>query len=137
MMPAMTTPGQFPLRINTKYNWLTFMLAGFRPKATINGYEMPLSWGDNVIPAPPGRHEITLHVPYLWKVGKATTIVDNTMSSPSVYYAAPVWTWQRGAIGETPQGHPGLTAAWIFYGLFFLAFILCCAGIVIAGGNDL
>jgi len=39
------------------------MLAGFRPKATINGYEVPLNRGDNLILAPPGQHQITVYVP--------------------------------------------------------------------------
>lgn len=131
----MTASHPRPLRISTKYHWLTFMLAGFRPKATINGYEVPLSWGENVIPAPPGRHEITVHVPYIWKFGKATTTVDNTVDAPAVHYAAPVWTWQRGAIGVGPQRHPGLTGAWIFYGIFLIALVGCCIGTVLTSNS--
>lgn len=130
------TPDGNPLRIHTKYHWLTFMLAGFKPKATINGYEMSLNWGENVIPAPPGRHEITVHVPYLWRFGSATTTVDNMAGSPTVHYAAPVWTWQRGAIGTEPPGHPGLTAAWIAYGVLGVALLLCCVGVVLSGGGN-
>ncbi len=132
---AVTASHGHPLRIHTKYHWLTFMLAGFRPKASINGHEMPLAWGDNVIPAPPGRHEITVHVPYLWKFGKATTTVDNTAGAPSVHYAAPVWTWQRGAIGAGPQKHPGLTAAYVVYGAILALALLCCIGTSILGGG--
>lgn len=131
----MTRPHGHPLRIHTKYHWLTFMLAGFRPRATINGYEVPLNWGENVLPAPPGRHEIRVHVPYLWTFGKATTTVDNTAAAPTVHYAAPVWTWQRGAIGTQPQKHPGLTAAWVVYGVFLAAALLCCIGTVLTGNG--
>jgi hypothetical protein len=132
----MTTPHAHPLRIQTKYHWLSFMLAAFRPKATINGYEVPLNWGDNTIPAPPGRHEISVHVPYLWKIGRATTTVDNTAGSPAVYYAAPVWTWQRGAIGVQPQQPPGVTAAFVVYGLFFAGLLVCCLGTVLISGSN-
>jgi hypothetical protein len=130
-----TTPQGNPLRIHTKFHWLTFMLAAVKPKATINGYEVRLNWGDNVIPAPTGRHEVSVHVPYLWTFGRATTTVDNTMGSPALYYAAPVWTFQRGAIGTAPQAHPGLTAAWIVYGVFFAVVLLCCLGTIVASMN--
>ncbi|HCT80275.1 MAG TPA: hypothetical protein DGT23_27680 [Micromonosporaceae bacterium] len=130
----MTTP-QGQLRINTKYHWLTFMLAGFKPRASINGHEVQLNWGENVLPAPLGQHQVEVHVPYLWKFGKAAITVDNSQAVPVLNYAAPVWTWQRGAIGYEPQKHPGLTAAWIVYGLFFLGLVVCCIGTVLAGGN--
>jgi hypothetical protein len=130
-----TTPQQHALRIVTKFHWLSFMLAGFRPKATINGYEVQLNWGENLIPAPPGRHEITIHVPYLWKFGRATIVVDNTYGVPTVFYAAPVTTWQGGAIGMEPQRHPGLTATWIVYGVFAVVLLICCIGTVLANGS--
>lgn len=124
------------LRIRTKYHWLTFMLAGFAPKATINGHPVNLSWGENVIPAPAGQHLIEIWVPYLWKFGKASLTVDNTGGAPQVYYAAPVWTWMRGALSTSEVKSPGITGAWIFYGLFFAAMVLCCIGVVISGGGN-
>ncbi|MBX6723374.1 MAG: hypothetical protein IRY92_09095, partial [Dactylosporangium sp.] len=127
----MTIPSQHALRIHTKYHWMSFMLAGFRPKATINGYEVPLNWGDNLIPAPPGLHQITVYVPYLWKFGHATITVDNTAGTPLVHYAAPVWTFQRGAIGTEPQRHPGMAAALIVNGIAVGALVLCCLGTVL------
>src|SRR5689334_20550782 len=103
----MTTPQSSQLRIITKYHWLTFMLAAFKPIAVINGHQVTLQWGDNVIPAPPGIHEITVYVKYLWKVGTATITVDNTQGVPTVYYAAPVIMFIKGALGYEPQKHPG------------------------------
>jgi len=129
-------PSAANLFINAKYHWLTFMLAGFKPKATINGHELQLNWGDNAIPAPPGRHTISMWVPYLWRFGKAEITVDNAAGPPPpVYYAAPVWTWMRGAIGVQPQKPPGLTGAWIFYGLVLVGLLACCGFVIVSGGN--
>jgi hypothetical protein len=132
----MTTPQQGQLSIHTKYNWLSFMLSAFAPKATINGHPVSLSWGQNLLPAPVGRHEIEIWVPYLWKFGKASTAIDNTYGTPQLYYAAPVWTWMRGAIGTSEVKSPGLTGAWIFYGLVIAAMVLCCVGVLISGGSN-
>jgi len=124
-------PQQHALRIHTSHHWVSFMLRSFRPIATINGYEVPLNWGDNLIPAPPGRHQITVYVPYLWKFGHATVTVDNTAGTPLVYYAAPVWTLQRGAIGTEPQRHPGMAAMLILSGVAIGVPLLCCLGSVL------
>jgi hypothetical protein len=133
----MTSPQPSPLRINTKYHWMAFMMAGFKPKATINGHEVPLTWGDNILPALPGQHQITIHVPYLWKFGAATTTVDNaTGPAPVVYYTCPMWTFQRGAIGFEPQRAPGLIGMWILYGVAALALVGCCVGVALSGGGS-
>lgn len=131
----MTNPQSGYLRIFTKYHWLTFMLAAFSPKATINGHEVRLKWGENVLPAPLGVHQIEVHVPYLWKFGKASLVVDNTQGVPDIYYAAPVWTWAKGAIGPQPQNPPGVTAAYVIYGVFFALILLCCCGTIVLNGS--
>lgn len=124
----MTTPQSGQLRIVTKYHWLTFMLSAFAPKASINGHEIRLQWGENLIPAPLGIHQIEIHVPYLWKFGKATIVVDNSTMVPTVHYSAPVWTFSKGAIGFEPQPHPALVATYIAYGVIFGGLLLCCCG---------
>jgi len=132
----MTSPAPGSLRINTKYHWLGFMMAAFKPKATINGHEVPLSWGENVFPAPPGRHDITIHIPYIWKFGTANTTVDtSTGAAPAVYYSAPMWTFQRGAIGFEPQKTPGLVGMWILLGLLVIGLVACCSAGVLSGGG--
>jgi hypothetical protein len=95
-----------------------------------------LSWGQNHLPAPIGQHLIEIWVPYLWKFGRASMTVDNTHGTPQVYYAAPVWSWMRGAIGTSEVKSPGLTVAWIFYGLFFGAMVLYRLGTVLFGGGN-
>ena len=104
------------------------MLAMFAPKAIINGHTIPLKWGDNSIPAPMGTHQIEIYVPYLWKFGSATIVVDNTQYAPVIHYSAPVWAFGGGAIGYEPQKHPGLTAAYVMYGVLALLIVLCCCG---------
>jgi hypothetical protein len=124
----MTTPQQSQLLINTKYHWLSFMLAAFSPRAIINGHEIKLTWGDNFIPAPPGVHEITVYIQYLWKFGQATITVDNTNGAPQIFYAAPVINFIKGAIGFEPQKAPGVAATWIFTGVIFALILICCCG---------
>lgn len=127
----MTTPQIGQLRINAKFHWLAFMFSFFKPKATINGHEVRLNWGDNVLPAPLGIHQVVVYIPYLWKVGTATITVDNTASVPTLHYAAPVWAFGGGAIGFEPQKHPGLTAAFILYGVLAAVILVCCCGSVL------
>lgn len=131
----MTTPQTGQLRIVPKYHWLTFMFAAFSPKAIINGHEISLKWGENLIPAPLGQHQIEIYVPYLWKVGRATIVVDNTTGVPTVHYSAPVWTFSKGAIGFEPQQHPALVATYIAYGVFFALLLLCCCGSIVFNGE--
>jgi hypothetical protein len=107
---------------------MAFMLAMFSPKATINGHQIALKWGENAIPAPLGTHQIEIWVPYLWKFGSAMIVVDNTQFAPTIHYSAPVWAFGSGAIGFEPQKHPGLTAAYILYGALAALIVLCCCG---------
>jgi hypothetical protein len=130
----MTQPGA--LFINAKYHWVSFMLSAFSPKAVINGQLVPLRWGDNHLPAPRGSHAIEIYVPYLWKFGRASIVVDNSTGVPPVYYAAPVWTWMRGAIGFQPQRTPGLTSAIIFYALFVFGLLACCGFAVFSANGS-
>lgn len=129
----MTNPQPGQLRIVTKYHWLAFMFAFFKPIATINGHTVKLAWGENLIPAAPGVHQITIHIPYLWKVGVATITVDNSGAVvPTVHYSAPVWAFGGGAIGYEPQKHPGMVPLMIIYGVLAAVIVLCCCGSFIA-----
>lgn len=117
------------ITISTKYHWLAFLLALFKPKALINGHEVPLVWGDNHIPAPPGIHHITIWVPYLWKVGQATITVDTQAgNSVTVFYAAPAIVFMAGAIDSTPVEVPGVLAAVLLMVVPLALIVLCCCG---------
>lgn len=100
-----------------------------KPTAVINGHTVPLEWGQNVVPAPPGVHTIELHCQYLWKIGKAKITVDNsTAPAPPVYYASPWTNFTRGAIGLQPVKNPGGLALGLLIGVPLLLLIVACLG---------
>jgi hypothetical protein len=100
------------------------------PRAEINGHPVPLRWGDNYIPAPPGVHHIRIHMPWAWRYGKAEITVDNTSAAaPPVYYAMPFTTMTRGAIGLQPMKNPGLLALILTLVLPFMLIAACCVGV--------
>lgn len=105
-----------------------------RPTAVINGHTVPLDWGTNVIPAPPGVHDIKVHCQYLWKIGKAEITVDNS-SAPAapVYYASPWTTWNKGAIAFQPVKNPGLTGMIVIFAVLFALLFAVCVGAALAG----
>src|SRR5688572_20856581 len=113
----MTTPQAGQLHIVPRFHWSAFVMGAFRPRATINGHEVQLNWGENVLPAPRGVHHIEIHIPYLWKMGKASITVDNTAGVPTVHYSAPMINFMRGAVGLTQQKYPGMVATLIMIGL--------------------
>ena len=79
------------------------------PNARINGFPVPLRWGHNVIPAPPGVHHIEIAVPWIWEQGKAQITVDNRYyPAPPVYYASSFSSFSKGAIDHRPVKNPGL-----------------------------
>ncbi|NUR26217.1 MAG: hypothetical protein HOV83_10285 [Catenulispora sp.] len=122
------------IRISTKYFWLAFMFAFFKPWLIIDGQQVRLNWGDNDIPAAPGVHQLTIWVPYLWKVGQATFTIDTTAAgSAQVYYAAPAFAFGSGAVGVTPQEPPNKTLALIIQlGLPALIIVCCCGSIFLS-----
>lgn len=128
----MTTPQTGQLRIIPKYHWSAFTMAMFKPRAAINGHELQLNWGENVLPAPLGQHRIDIHIPYLWNFGKASIVVDNTTHVPTVHYSAPVLAFLSGNIGTEPQKFPGILFNIIVLGLFGLFLVLCCGGMVLS-----
>lgn len=102
------------------------------PTAIINGQVVPLSWGHNVIPAPPGVHHITIYMQWLWKQGTAEITVDNSQApAPPVYYAMPYTAFNKGAIGFEPQKNPGLVAFLLIIGVPLVVLLLCCIGTVL------
>ena len=79
------------------------------PRAEINGHPIELRWGPNTVAAPPGVHRIAIHMPWLWKFGRAEITVDNTAGpAPTVHYAMPWVNFGPGAIGLQPVSNPGL-----------------------------
>jgi len=99
-----------------------------KPTAVINGHTVSLEWGTNVIPAPPGVHDIHVHCQYLWKIGKARITVDNTTApAPPVYYASPWTNFTNGAIGFQPVTNPGVGGL-VVLAIIPLALLFVCLG---------
>ena len=108
-----------------------FMFALWSPRAAVNGYVIHIRWGDNYIPLPPGVHRISVWVPSLWRLGLAEITVDNRHGAPPpVFYAAPWFSYIRGAIAHQPVVSPGKA---LYFGALALTFfvVLCCAGSMI------
>ncbi len=121
------------LNIHTKYSWLAFLLAMFKPVATINGHQVQLQWGDNPIPLQPGVYDVQVHTKYLWDIGKARIQVDNRHGgNVSVYYAAPVIVFVAGAIDFQPVKPPHEVLSLVLFIAVpvLFVFLCCCLGAI-------
>ena len=125
----MTTPAWTGLTIITK----ALPLGSFvRPRAEINGYPVQLNWGVNQVGAHPGVHRVQIHMPWLWRYGKAEITVDNTTApAPPIHYAVPYTTFTRGAIGLQPVRNPGLVPFILVLVVPLVLVLLCCLGVVL------
>jgi hypothetical protein len=131
--PSPAAPGPSALSIFAKKTPGS-LGALMKPTATINGHTVPLEWGQNIIPAPPGVHDIRIHCQYLWKIGKAQITVDNTTApAPPVYYASPWTTWNKGAIGLQPVNNPGALGIALIIGVPLVLVLLACFGASLFG----
>jgi hypothetical protein len=127
----MTSPPWTGLTINTKTIPLGVWVS---PRAEINGYPVPLTWGVNHIPAPPGVHNIHIYMPWMWRYGKAEITVANTAApAPPVYYAVPFTTFTKGAIGLQPVKNPGLVPFLLLIVGPIALIALCCVGVALLG----
>ena len=120
------------IAVTTRYSWLTFVFALFKPYLAINGHPVRAGWGRTVVPVPPGQHHVHVHVPYLLppRVGTAETVVPvHPGQVVEVEYRAPAIGWLDGSIGPAPQKHRGMPAA-IALVVVPLVLLLCvCGGI--------
>lgn len=87
------------------------MITLIDPKVLINGYPMPVRNGDNVLPIIPGTHRLEIYAQWVWRYGQAERRLDLVSGQTvELWYAPPVLTFLRGALGETKQRHPGTVA---------------------------
>ena len=108
--------------------------AFIQPRAEINGHPVNLRWGPNTVAAPPGVHRIAIHMPWMWKFGRAEITVDNTTGpAPTVYYAMPYVNFGPGAIGLQPVSSPGLVYFLLVLVLPLLLVVACCGGAALLG----
>src|SRR4051812_1853891 len=87
--------------------WLRLTLQGsattssmITPSVTINGWRVPVQYGENVIPVHAGPNRIDVSCQWLLRYGEATL---ETQVPPggqvTAFYAAPWHQFSRGAIG--------------------------------------
>src|SRR5207237_83572 len=107
MQPNMPPPGGAVLNITTVRPFLAWVLIFTPPRLTLNGQEIRLKWGENQVPVAPGRYDLWIHVPYLWKVGQAGMLVEvHPGAQVPIFYASPWFVYQGGAIGHQPVEAP-------------------------------
>lgn len=127
----MSNPAWTGLTINAKSIPLGVWVS---PRAEINGQPVPLRWGVNHIPAWPGVHNIHIHMPWIWRYGKADITIDNTTAPAApVYYAVPYSTFSNGAIGLAPVKNPGLLGFILVLAVPLVLLALCFVGANILG----
>ncbi len=135
----MPPPGGATLSIQTKRPPLAWLLILTPPRVLLNGQETRLKWGDNQVPVAPGQYQLHVFVPYLWHIGKADLPVQvGPGQTAQVFYAAPWFTTQPGAMSYQPVEAPGRTMGIILniLPLVVVVFIvLCCIGGALTGGS--
>jgi hypothetical protein len=115
------------IEVETKFFVLAFLLLFFKPKISIDGYEpQERPWGLAGFTVPPGRHRVTVFVPYLFfpRMGESSIDVDVARGhAVRVRWNAPWLVFMAGRIvvlgaGPAPagafagqQGYAGAPAA--------------------------
>ncbi|MDT0203080.1 hypothetical protein [Nocardioides sp. AE5] len=109
--PGPLQPGQPPLpppgfvRINARHKISTSWTP---PQITLDGHPVPMVQGQATIPVIPGTHLVAGHGQWLWKYGRAELPVQVASGQTvDVFYALPVATFVKGAIGFEPVKAPG------------------------------
>jgi hypothetical protein len=131
-------PGGSAIALTTKFFPLQFIFFFIKPKVSIDGHELPpASWGRQVIPVPPGQHQVDVYTPYFLppRVGPAAVVVDVPPGqSVELEYRAPVWAFSAGSMGAPPQKYNGMAVYWIVLAVV-LVLIICCCGLSFIGNN--
>lgn len=115
------------IAVTTKYSPLAFGLVLYKPRIAVDGHRVPNTrWGRNLIPAPPGRHQVHVYTAFSSTLGFRVRRIGPTDTTVDVYpgrlteleYRAPVFMLCRGSLGPPPQKYHG---TWI--GITVLALI--------------
>lgn len=90
------------VEVHASYFFLAFLLAIFKPKASIDGGPpFPVRWGATPVPVPPGRHLVEVWVPYLFLpfMGRNGAVVDVPPGGAvRVRWRAPWIVFMRGSV---------------------------------------
>lgn len=79
------------------------------PTVRLNGYDVPVSYGQNMLPLPPGRWRVDVHAKWWREYGQASMDVDLAPGQTvPVFYAAPMHVFTTGLIGHVKQPRKGL-----------------------------
>ena len=129
-------PQTSAIALNTKFFPLSFFFLFTKPKVTIDGFELPQgSWGRQMIPVSPGRHQVDVHTPYFLppRVGPASVVLDVPPGQMvELEYRPPVWAFSAGSLGTPPQKYNGMWLYWVLLGIIALAVICCCGSVLIS-----
>ncbi len=121
--------------MTTKFFPLFYTLLFFKPVVAINGYPVPyVAWGRAVIPAPPGRHHVHVHVPTWFPAqwGAADATVDVYPGRyAEVEYRAPAFWFGPGSLGPPPQKYNGIGMMIAFSVVPFVLVMLMAGGMLI------
>jgi hypothetical protein len=106
------------IEVETKFFFLAFLLLLFKPKVSIDGAEPQAHpWGVTPFPMSPGRHRVTVFVPYLLfpRMGESSVDVDVAAGQAvRVRWNAPWLVFLPGRIavmGSWPAPAPGAAQA--------------------------
>ncbi|HLJ55900.1 MAG TPA: hypothetical protein VKT77_12750 [Chthonomonadaceae bacterium] len=105
---------QSGMELVMKYSPMAFLYAAFPVYVEIEGSRLPVKWGTQFIPLPPGRYNVTCYVHYMVtpKAGLNTAVVDLFWGTVArVTWTAPPVVFMKGAIkaeviAQAPQPDP-------------------------------
>ena len=108
--------------------WLRLTLQGsvltssmITPTVLVNGWRVPASYGENVVPVHAGPNRVEVHCQWLMRYGQAGLDTQVPAGGQvSLWYAAPMHQFARGAIGYEKQRRPGLVGFWLLIGVVAL-----------------
>lgn len=95
------------------------------PSVHLDGQPVRVSYGENVIPVVPGQHRVDAHAQWMWEYGRAGgTFAVREGETAELWYAPPVLTFMKGAMGPHKQRIPGMLAFALVTGLVVLLVAL-------------
>lgn len=104
--PAPVDHGGSFVRVHLQGSMWTSSIA--TPSIMVNGYPVPASYGEKVIPVYPGPTTVSAKAQWLREYGQAAYTVDVAPGQVvDVWYAAPWTQFQTGSMGPVKQRRKG------------------------------
>ena len=95
------------VEVEAKVFPLAFLFYLFKPKAAIDGYEVPISWGVNRIPVSPGQHLVEAWLPYIFyrNMGRNGAVLEARPDAvPRLWWRTPWIAFIKGPIRVSVSG---------------------------------